>query len=355
VTVHPNPTASFSVDPVCIGETSVFVNSSSVPTGVIVEYFWNFDDDNFSGLRNPTHTYAEPGTYNVGLRVKTDKGCTDSTTTDAIVIALPDVELVPKDSQHIGGCDSIQLSARSDARTWDWERNGDTIATGVDNVFASITGMYKVTISVSTLGTVCYNSDSVYVLVEPIPVVDAWPRDKITQNIDTISKGQSIDLNASATGYQLNESSFVWDPSGSDFLEGSNVGTTVTTSQVLAADQIYTVEVTDGFGCTETATVTVIVLDDFNLRPYNLITPNGDGMNDTWAIENIWAYPEAEVVIFNRYGMIVYEGNNYFNNPWDGTNQDNGKMLPDGPYYYVITHPDHPDTVYKGAINLIKN
>jgi len=53
--------------------------------------------------------------------------------------------------------------------------------------------------------------------------------------------------------------------------------------------------------------------------------------------------------------MIVYEGNNYFNNPWDGTNQDNGKMLPDGPYYYVITHPDHPDTVYKGAINLIKN
>lgn len=355
VTVHPNPTASFSVDPVCIGETSVFVNSSSVPTGAIVEYFWNFDDDNFSGLRNPTHTYAEPGTYNVGLRVKTDKGCTDSTTTDAIVIALPDVELVPNDSQHIGGCDSIQLSARSDARTWDWERNGDTIATGVDNVFASITGMYKVTISVSTLGTVCYNSDSVYVLVEPIPVVDAWPRDKITQNIDTISKGQSIDLNASATGYQLNESSFVWDPSGSDFLEGSNVGTTVTTSQFLAADQIYTVEVTDGFGCTETATVTVIVLDDFNLRPYNLITPNGDGMNDTWAIENIWAYPEAEVVIFNRYGMIVYEGNNYFNNPWDGTNQDNGKMLPDGPYYYVITHPDHPDTVYKGAINLIKN
>ena len=355
VTVHPNPTASFSVDPVCIGETSEFVNSSSVPTGAIVEYFWNFDDDNFSGLKNPTHTYDEPGTYNVGLRVKTDKGCVDSTTTDAIVIALPDVELVPNDSQHIGGCDSIQLSARSDARTWDWERNGDTIATGVDNVFASVTGMYKVTISVSTLGTVCFNSDSVYVKVEPIPVVDAWPRDKITQNIDTISKGQSIDLNASATGYQLNESSFVWDPSGSDFLEGSNVGTKVITSQFLEADQVYTVEVTDGFGCTETAQVTVIVLDDFNLRPYNLITPNGDGMNDTWAIENIWAYPEAEVIIFNRYGMIVFEGNDYFNNPWDGTNQDNGKMLPDGPYYYVITHPDHPDTVYKGAINLIKN
>jgi len=354
VTVHPNPTAAFSVDPVCIGETSEFVNSSSVPTGSIVEYFWDFADASFSGLENPTHTYAAPGTYRVNLRVKTDKGCTHDVTEDAIVIALPDVQLVPNDSQHIGGCDSVQLSARSDARTWDWMRNGDTITTGVSSIFASKTGMYKVTISTSTLGVVCYNSDSVYVKVEPIPTVTAWPRDKVTQTIDSISKGQSIELHASGTGYQVNESSFVWDPSGTDFLEGTNVGTTVVTSQFLGDDQVFTVTLTDGFGCTASASVTVIVLDDFNLFPYNLITPNGDGMNDTWVIENIWAYPEAKVTIFNRYGMIVFEGTDYHNNPWDGKTSD-GKELPDGAYYYVITHDDHPDTVYKGAINLIRN
>jgi gliding motility-associated-like protein len=353
VTVHPNPTAAFTVAPVCIGATSSFVNSSSVPTGAIVEYFWDFADASFSGLRNPTHTYATPGTFKANLRVKTDKGCVDNVTEDAIVIALPDVQLVPNDSQHIGGCDSIQLSARSDARTWDWLRNNDTIATGVDKVFASKTGMYKVTISVSTLGVVCFNSDSVYVKVEPIPTVTAWPADLVGQSSITISKGQSIDLNASATGYLLNESSFVWDPAGVNFLAGTNVGTKVTTSNQLDKDQVFTVTVTDGFGCTQSASVTVIVLDDFKLFPYNLITPNGDGMNDTWVVENIWAYPEAQVVIFNRYGMEVFNGTNYDLNRWDGT--FDGKELPDGAYYYVITHPDHPDTVYKGAINLIRN
>ncbi|MCB9245114.1 MAG: PKD domain-containing protein [Flavobacteriales bacterium] len=353
VTVHPNPTAAFTVDPVCIGETSEFTNGSTVPTGSIVEYFWDFADASFSGLENPTHTYGAPGTYRVNLRVKTDKGCTDDVTADAIVIALPDVQLVPNDSQHIGGCDSVQLSARADARTWDWLRNSDTIATGVPSIFASRTGMYKVTVSVSTLGVVCFNTDSVYVKVEPLPVVNAWPRDKFNQNIDTISKGQSIELNASGTGYQINESSFVWDPTGDGFLTGGNVGTKVTTSSLLDDDQIFTVTLTDGFGCTATATVTVIVLDDFKLFPYNLISPNGDGINDTWVVENIWAYPDAKVVIFNRYGMEVFNGTNYDLNRWDGT--FDGKELPDGAYYYVITHPDHPDTVYKGAINLIRN
>jgi gliding motility-associated-like protein len=191
----------------------------------------------------------------------------------------------------------------------------------------------------------------VYVDVEPIPTVNAWPADLVGQSSITISKGQSIELHASAAGYQLNESSFVWDPASQ--LSSSNVGTTVTTSNLLAADQVFTVTVTDGFGCTQTATVTVIILNDFKLFPYNLITPNGDGMNDTWVVENIWAYPEAVVVIFNRYGMEVFNGSNYDLNRWDGT--FDGKELPDGAYYYVITHPDHPNTVYKGAINLIRN
>jgi gliding motility-associated-like protein len=112
----------------------------------------------------------------------------------------------------------------------------------------------------------------------------------------------------------------------------------------------YVLSVVDVNGCTDDDSVTITVLDRFNLKVYNLVTPNGDGANDTWWIENIWAYPDAEVVIVNRYGMEVFRTTRY-QNDWDG--KYNGNELPDGAYYYIITIPGS-DKVYKGAINLVR-
>lgn len=112
----------------------------------------------------------------------------------------------------------------------------------------------------------------------------------------------------------------------------------------------YILTVTDDNGCTDSDTVLITVIDDFNLIPYNVITPNGDGDNDTWIVDNIQAYPDAKVSIFNRYGMTVFEGTNY-QNDWDGTYNDN--ELPDGAYYYIITSEAF-DKVWKGSINLIR-
>jgi len=63
------------------------------------------------------------------------------------------------------------------------------------------------------------------------------------------------------------------------------------------------------------------------------ITPNGDGINDVWNINNLQSYPGCTVEVDNRYGQIVYRSTGY-NKPWDGTS--NGKSLPVGTYYYVI-------------------
>ena len=52
--------------------------------------------------------------------------------------------------------------------------------------------------------------------------------------------------------------------------------------------------------------------------------------------------------------MEVFNKTGYDNvNGWDGTNSSNGKELPDGAYFYIITSPDFP-TVYTGSINLIR-
>lgn len=62
-------------------------------------------------------------------------------------------------------------------------------------------------------------------------------------------------------------------------------------------------------------------------------TPNGDGINDTWIIDNIEMFPSATIDVFNRWGQEVFKarGND---EPWDG--KYNGKLLPTGSYMYVI-------------------
>lgn len=65
----------------------------------------------------------------------------------------------------------------------------------------------------------------------------------------------------------------------------------------------------------------------------NVITPNGDGVNDLWEIKGMENYPAAQVQLFNRNGQIVFESRGY-STAFDGTR--NGQQLPIGAYYYII-------------------
>jgi gliding motility-associated-like protein len=66
-------------------------------------------------------------------------------------------------------------------------------------------------------------------------------------------------------------------------------------------------------------------------------SPNGDGINDTWVIENIQLYPNNVVRIYNRSGKVVYQMKGY-NNIFDGfSNKINStKKLPVGAYYFTV-------------------
>ena len=98
----------------------------------------------------------------------------------------------------------------------------------------------------------------------------------------------------------------------------------------------------------EPATYTVLILDtltmcqdefSFNfddqnceLMIPNVFTPNADGLNDLFEIENLEHYPMAQIVIFNRWGNRVFEHSDYYNNWWDG------QGAPDGVYFYVLRY-----------------
>lgn len=96
----------------------------------------------------------------------------------------------------------------------------------------------------------------------------------------------------------------------------------------------YTLNGTNASGCSQVQTFTVTVVDDLTkIKSTNILTPNNDGYNDKWIVENIDVYPDNEVKVFDRAGRIVYTKKGY-DNSWDGNM--NGAPLAEGTYYYVI-------------------
>lgn len=88
------------------------------------------------------------------------------------------------------------------------------------------------------------------------------------------------------------------------------------------------------------------------LTVFNGFTPDGDGLNDNWVIENIENFPNNTVTIFNRWGNKIWNTSNYDNvsNVWNGKTQG-GATLTSGTYFYII-EIDNGSAVKKGWVEL---
>jgi gliding motility-associated-like protein len=95
---------------------------------------------------------------------------------------------------------------------------------------------------------------------------------------------------------------------------------------------------------------------EFDIEVPGGVSPNADGFNDNFVVENLEYFPENELVIFNRWGDVVYEASPYLND-WSG--QVNGSMIlagtevSDGTYFYVLKlSPDETTDPIKGSFEL---
>ncbi|MEC7863983.1 MAG: gliding motility-associated C-terminal domain-containing protein, partial [Bacteroidota bacterium] len=116
----------------------------------------------------------------------------------------------------------------------------------------------------------------------------------------------------------------------------------------LQKTDLYYLYVKDSEGCLGYDSIYVVV----GVKPYDAITPNNDGFNDTWTPLDIESYENALVQVFNRWGGLVFEskgGENY--QAWDGTN--GGKELAVGTYYYIIDL-DTGDEPQTGPITIVR-
>ena len=146
---------------------------------------------------------------------------------------------------------------------------------------------------------------------------------------------------------------FTFEWSNDDYLR-KYIDSSSSTINNLSAG-IYYVKITDNNLCVTFDTVEVVAEYNECLNPKKVFSPNNDGINDIWEIENINIYPTALVEIYSKNGYQVYRRRNYQNSINDAFNgiDLNGNLLPSATYYYVISIEETSD-VYKGTITIVR-
>ncbi|TCC92511.1 MBG domain-containing protein [Pedobacter hiemivivus] len=315
-------------------------------------------------LTAATLDYENKTTYSVRLRSTTQHGFSlDKTFTIALndVNELPTLAAIANQSicytttaQNInlmgisagpetGQSTSISVAGNNSALLQNLTVSGSG-ATAIINYSIKPGGSGTATVTVTVKdnggidnGGVDIFSRTFVITVNALPIV-AINSDKGAQ----ISKGEIVTL--SATGGV----SYAWAANGS-IQSGLNLATIKVRP---LATTTYNVTVTNASGCAETQTFTITVLDDMaKVKATNIMSPNGDGINDKWLIDNIDVYPNNEVKIFDRSGRLIFSKKGY-DNSWDGTL--NGLPLAEGTYFYIIDFgPARPKV--KGFITITKS
>lgn len=264
---------------------------------------------------------------------------------DTVIISLTD-KVTPSlsvSANQLSACanDSIYFTIDSHsglggANNFTWVGDGNVIGSlfsypasallGIDSVWVSVNSLLPCLTDTTT------TSNKLGVQIRAAPNAEAGPSMQL-------NKPETISLNSNeyttlttpdAILYQW-ESSV--DDSELDNLNPVNLSDPVHATPV-AMQTWYKLTVGNG-NCIDVDSMLVMI--NFEVWVPTGFTPNADGNNELLQIKNIEQFPDNKIVIYNRWGSIVYEGEGYDNVNvfWDGS--FNNKKLPFGTYYYILT------------------
>ncbi len=297
-------------------------------------YFWSSEPYNASlegqeNDPNPTVTITETTMFY--LEVFADDDLVGCSVTDSVLVYLSDLSLVAWDSPKACEDEAAQLgygltvSGGYQPYSYEWsDSDGTFISDELDPlVYPPFSEPY--TIIVSDYFN-CSRSEDVFIEIDiPEVSLEADPGTNIYPD-------QSVVFTA-LPDYYNNYDFYV-----NDELNQSTSSNVFEYFDAEEGDEVFVIVLSE-FGCEAVSESLFITLIDLP----NAFTPDGDGINDIFG-------KGSDLVVFNRWGQKVYEGNE----GWDGT--FNGRKVAPGTYYYIQTVYDRDNTeiINKGSVTVIR-
>ncbi len=249
VTIHPLPVASFNASPVCDYDSMSFVNTSSIASGSITNFQWDFNDGTNSTNQSPSHFYGLNGTYNVVLTTVSNNGCMDTTVVPVTVYASP-LAIFQGTDVCLGTPTTFSENSTviNDAiSSWMWSFGDGSSSPGRNQTHTySNDGLFHVQL-IATTTHGCLDTISNDVIVHPLPVANAGPD-------QSLCSGSTVTLGDTAqTG-----TTYLWSPVSGISSPGSSITQLqLTNPTITLLDVIYHVTATTQYGCVKSDDVIV--------------------------------------------------------------------------------------------------
>ena len=290
---------------------------------------WDFGDGTNSSIKNTTHSYALPGTYHVRLTMTSALG-TSICDAKVLVEGLPVIVLNKEAALCQGGSVVIHASG-ANSYLWSDGSTADSMVVKQKDNFTVIgyskSGCFK---------SLSFNSR----------YFDALNYNLYTDKDEITTDSVTLHLWSDVVPY----AQYSWDFGDGLKGQGSDVYHTYNVVSQDYVDVNLTVIGPDGCIGTSYKRIKVNIAS-----PPNVFTPNGDGVNDvfmgTWdnlpinrvggngdtgdggTSNSIKSLNELKMKVYNRNGILLYEGNN----GWDGTYK--GQYVVNDTYFYVLYYP----------------
>ncbi|HRN79454.1 MAG TPA: PKD domain-containing protein [Ferruginibacter sp.] len=417
VAVTPRPVITQSENG-CTPLTASFGASLEIPDTTAITWLWNFGNGSTATQTNVTGIdYTQSGTYTVRLAATNVHGCTGNTTSNISAYAIPVVSAgagsivcfgTPKQLNATGastyvwtpatdlsctdcpdplvspaaavtytvvgtsaeGCvDSAQISLEvAYPFTMEYSRRDSICEGGSERIFASgahsytwypSTGLSNPNVAnpiASPVATTMYmvvgrDDKNCFTDTAYVPMI-VFPKPRVFAGNDrTVNVGQIIDLIPEISS---DVTEVIWSPTGSIF-RSDYPSITVRPRETTT----YRVEVKNPGGCMASDDLTVYVIcNGGNVYIPNTFSPNSDGNNDIFYPRGTGLFRIKSAKIFNRWGEIVYQRNDFMANDasagWDGTYKGQ-KLTPDVFVYVIEILCDNNQLLpFKGNVTLIR-
>jgi gliding motility-associated-like protein len=329
-----------------IGSATLFVDAATPgnPSPLAfpkLKYKWFNGTTIITGQTTSTLTVNSSGTYHVEI----DYGlCTNNTSLtrskDIVVSVLAGGQtftITPSFTGPVCPASPVTLST-TPGYTYQWSLNGNIIAGATNFQYTTaIPGTYKVSVT----GTNC-SAESTNSITVDAEDFNASLNVPLAPAKSIIVAGETKNIVVST---DASSPTFKW------YKENVLLASETSSSYDATAAGNYKVEITQTVGCVFTKELLFILREGINVTQIpNVISPNNDGINDTWTLpQALLNNQNTEVKIVNSFGDVVLNSSNY-QNDWPETTFDFKSVNP--VFYYTISKDG--DLVNQGSITVVK-